>query len=198
MIQDHMGWRRQSLVKESFLDDLGLLLVLIVHPGVLLIVEWDLVSLHEVVAEVNRQQLRVLHLLLRLLWQVLMIDVFLRHVVDISWSRSGRNLVSRPRLISRILRLGANGRLGLLNALILRHLVALGLRLRLLLLVDRLVGDALHLLQLLLLQDLLQGGLGLAVQGGRSLRGLRSALSWRVELRNGLGQGRGSQLLVLN
>ena len=88
VVQNYVRRRWQCLVEESLLDHLGLLLVLVIHAGVLLVVERNLVSLHEVVAEVDGQRLRILHLLLCLVRQVLVVNVLLRHVFDLTLAGS--------------------------------------------------------------------------------------------------------------
>lgn len=90
----------QRLVEESVLYHLRLLLVLVVHARVLLVVQRYLISLHEVVAEVNWQSLRVLHLLLCLVRHVLVVNVLLWHAFNVAWACSSGYLVAGPWLVT--------------------------------------------------------------------------------------------------
>ena len=53
MIQNHVRWNRQSVIKESFLDDISLLRILIINFGELLIMQWNLISFDKIVVEMN-------------------------------------------------------------------------------------------------------------------------------------------------
>lgn len=123
VVQDYMRRSGQSLVKEPLFYHFGLLLMFIVHPRVFLIMKRYLITLHEIIAKMNRQGLWILHLLFSLLRQVLVIDIFLRHVFYVT-SRTCRNLISWAGLVARILALGSSFRffLLLINSLRLRFI----------------------------------------------------------------------------
>ena len=65
----------QRVVKESFFNQICLLLVIIVDLGELLVVQWDVVTFNEVVVEVDGEDLGVLHGLVGVFRQVLVVDV---------------------------------------------------------------------------------------------------------------------------
>lgn len=73
-----MRWSWKSVVEESFSNDLGLLRVLIVDPGVLFVVKWNAVPFDEIIVEVNWQHLRGVwdHLFI-VVWQRLVVNVVL-------------------------------------------------------------------------------------------------------------------------
>lgn len=147
--------------------------MLVIHSRILLVVKWYLVSLHEIVAKVDWQGLRILHLLFCFVRHILMIYVFLGHSFYVGLGCSSRNLFSRPWLVTRILTLSAGSSIWFLLLLVDRSW--------LLFIASTLVGGsgsrdnwlcarrrALYMLQMLvdilLLEQVLQSSLCLTIQ----------------------------------
>ena len=75
MVQDHVTWDRQSVIKKAFLYQVSLLVVLVVYFRELLVVKRNVLSVDKVVVEMNWKDLGVLHWLLGILGQILVVDI---------------------------------------------------------------------------------------------------------------------------
>jgi hypothetical protein len=89
-----MWWCWQSIVKEPFPDNFVLLLIIIIDFRVLLVMQRNLISLNEIIIEMDWQHLRVLHLLLNIFWQLLAVNILILLIL----------LTNRSWIISSILR----------------------------------------------------------------------------------------------
>lgn len=99
MVEHDVRWHRQRVVKEALRDDVGLSLLVGDSTTELLVVQRDLVSLHEVVIKMDRQHLSILNYFLSFVRQILMIDVLLSVLWLVATARARstmtRSLVAR-------------------------------------------------------------------------------------------------------
>ena len=75
MVQHHVTWDRQSVIKKAFLYQVSLLVVLVVYFRELLVVQRNVLSVDKVVVEMNWKDLGVLHWLLGILRQILVVNI---------------------------------------------------------------------------------------------------------------------------
>ena len=105
VVQNYVAGRGQLLVEKTLGNDFGLLLLVLILLGPLFVVQWDALSLHEVVVQMHRQHLWIWDGLFVLIRQNLVVNVVLWrvHVSHLSGMTLARILYFVARIIFTLL-----------------------------------------------------------------------------------------------